>query len=79
MHARAAAKFVGAANLFQSDIRISKGGKPIDGKSIVGIMMLAAAKGDTVTISAKGADAREALDALCTLVGKKFGEEENEL
>ena len=75
MHARAAAKFVTAANRFQSTIHIAKGENRVDGKNIMGIMMLAAAKGDPVVISAEGADAEAALDALTNLIGRRFHEE----
>ncbi|MBF0358151.1 MAG: HPr family phosphocarrier protein [Magnetococcales bacterium] len=77
MHARASAKFVMMATEFESKIWISKvdGGKPVDGKSIMGIMMLAAAKGDQVIIGAEGGDAHEAMDKLSALIGTKFGED----
>ncbi len=75
MHARAAAKFVTAASGFESEIHIAKGKKRVDGKNIMGIMMLAAAKGDSVIISAEGVDAKKALSTLSALIGKKFGEE----
>lgn len=77
MHARASAKFVMAASKFKSEIWINKidGGERVEGKSIMGLMMLAAAKGDDVLITAKGEDAEEALDLLSALIGKKFGEE----
>ncbi len=77
MHARASAKFVMAATNFKSDIWLAKakGDMRVDGKSIMGIMMLAAAKGDKVLIGAEGEDAREALDELAALIGAKFGEE----
>ena len=76
MHARASAKFVTVAGRFESDIRIAKGKTRVDGKSIMGIMMLATAKGDKVVLGAEGPDAVEALDVLSTLIGKKFGEGE---
>jgi phosphocarrier protein HPr len=77
MHARASAKFVMAASLFKSDIWIGKvkGESQVDGKSIMGIMMLAAAKGDQVWIRAEGEDAETALAELAALIGTKFGEE----
>jgi phosphocarrier protein HPr len=77
MHARASAKFVMAASRFKSEIWIGKvkGDMRVDGKSIMGIMMLAAAKGDTVLIGAEGEDAEMALDELAALIGTKFGEE----
>lgn len=75
LHARAAAKFVHTATRFSSQIRISRGGKTMDGKSIMGILLLAAAAGTTVTITADGADEAEAVEALCRLVEGGFGEE----
>jgi phosphocarrier protein len=75
LHARAAAKFVHTANRFASQIRVSRGGKTMDGKSIMGILLLAAAAGTTVVISADGVDEADAVDALCRLVDGGFGEE----
>jgi phosphocarrier protein len=75
LHARAAAKFVHTATRFVSQIRVSRDGKTMDGKSIMGILLLAAAAGTTVIISADGADESDALDALCRLVNGGFGEE----
>ncbi len=75
LHARAAAKFVHTATRFASQIRISRDGKTMDGKSIMGILLLAAAAGTTVIISADGLDESDALDALCRLVNGGFGEE----
>jgi phosphocarrier protein len=76
MHARAAAKFVQTASRFASDIEVGRDGKMINGKSIMGVMMLAAAKGSSITISASGADAAEAVDSLIRLVNDRFGEDE---
>jgi phosphocarrier protein len=76
MHARAAAKFVGLASQFQSDVLVSRNGREVNGKSIMGVMMLAAAKGTEVEIRTEGADdAEQALDALCALIAHRFGEE----
>jgi phosphocarrier protein len=75
LHARAAAKFVHTATRFSSQIRVTRDGKTMDGKSIMGILLLAAAAGTTVTISAEGVDEADAVDALCRLVGGGFGEE----
>ncbi len=75
LHARAAAKFCKTAGQFNADVRVSKGGPEVSGSSIMGLMMLAAGIGSTITIRASGAQAEEALDALCTLVGNKFDEE----
>lgn len=75
LHARAAAKFVHTATRYASQIRVSRDGKTMDGKSIMGILLLAAGAGTTVLISADGADEAEALEALCGLVNGGFGEE----
>jgi phosphocarrier protein len=75
LHARAAAKFVRMATAYRSQIRVSRDGRSMDGKSIMGILLLAAGYGSTVVISADGADEVEAVDALVRLVGSGFGEE----
>ena len=75
LHARASAKFVTLASAQTATIEVAKDGSAVAGTSIMGLMMLGAAKGDTVTISASGADAEQALEALCSLVEDKFGEE----
>lgn len=75
MHARAAARFVHAASAFASHIRVGRGSRVMDGKSIMGILLLAAARGSIITITAEGADEADALDALCQLVESGFGEE----
>jgi phosphocarrier protein HPr len=75
LHARAAAKFVQTATRFASHIRVSRDGKTMDGKSIMGILLLAASAGTTVVITADGADEADAVDALCRLVEGGFGEE----
>ena len=74
LHARAAAKFVHTATRFTSHIRVSREGRTMDGKSIMGILLLAAAHGTTITISADGPDEADAVDALCALVASGFGE-----
>ena len=75
LHARAAARFVHLASRYRSQVRVSRDGRVVDGKSIMGILLLAAAAGTTVTISADGLDEADAVDALCRLVGGGFGEE----
>ena len=75
LHARAAAKFVHLASRFRAQVRVSREGRVVDGKSIMGILLLAAARGTTITISADGADEHEALTALCELVEGGFGED----
>lgn len=75
VHARAAAKLVTLANKFKSEIRLRKGGREVSGKSIMGVMMLAAAKGSRITVIAKGSDAEKALDQIEALIRGRFGEE----
>jgi len=75
LHARAASQFVQITNKFKSDIFVSKGKQEVNGKSIMGVMMLAAAKGSRITVTAKGDDADMAVDAIERLVNNKFGEE----
>ena len=75
MHARAAARFVHVATAFAARVRVGRGGRVVDGKSIMGVLLLAAPRGSVVTITAEGADEVEALDALCRLVESGFGEE----
>jgi phosphotransferase system HPr (HPr) family protein len=74
LHARAAAKFVHTANNFKSKITLSKDSRRIDGKSILGILMLAAAQGTGLTLRVEGPDEREACESLLRLVEDKFGE-----
>ena len=74
LHARAAAKFVRIANNFKSQITLGKDSRCIDGKSILGILMLAAAKGTDLTLRIEGPDEREACESLVTLIEDKFGE-----
>ena len=75
MHARAAAKFVHLATRFSAHVRVAREGREMDGKSIMGILLLAAACGSTITISANGVDERDAVDALTALVTSGFGED----
>lgn len=75
MHARAAAKFVHLASGFQSHVRVSKGSQTMDGKSIMGILLLAAVSGTVVTVSTDGEDEQAALDALCRFIETGFGED----
>ncbi|TVQ75218.1 MAG: HPr family phosphocarrier protein [Chromatiaceae bacterium] len=76
MHARAAAKFVNLASSYSADLEVEKGNRRVNGKSIMGIMMLAASRGTTVRLIAEGEDAEQALDALEGLIGDRFGEPE---
>ena len=75
MHARAATKFVQTANKFAAVISVEKDGQSVNGKSIMGVLMLVAAKGSWITVKATGPDAKEALEALAVLVKGKFGED----
>jgi len=76
LHARAAAKFVTTASGFESEISVRRDGREVNGKSIMGVMMLAAAKDTSIEVSAGGSDAGAALDALEQLVKGRFGEDE---
>lgn len=75
LHARAAARLVTLATKFESDIRVRKDGREVSGKSIMGVMMLAAGQGSQITLIAEGADAQQALDQLSQLIADRFGEE----
>lgn len=74
IHARPAAQFVKTANQFESDIRVEKDGEEVDGKSIMGLMMLAAGHGSRLNVVAEGNDADDALSALESLVVRNFEE-----
>ena len=74
LHARPAAMFVKLANSFSSEIRVEKNGEQVNGKSIMGIMMLAASKGSRIRLVVNGDDAEEAVQALEDLLNGKFGE-----
>ena len=76
LHARAAAKFVSCASAFSSAVRVGQEGNLVDGKSIMSIMMLAAAKGATLELEIEGNDERHALDALVQLIENRFDEVE---
>ena len=76
MHARAAAKFVKLASAFDSLIEIERQGRRVNGKSIMGVMMLAASKGSTVTIYADGKDEEDSIDQLEQLIKNRFDEDE---
>jgi phosphocarrier protein len=75
VHARAAARFVHAASAFESQIRVSREGRVVDGKSIMGILLLAASRGSRLEISADGPDEAAAIAALKALVESGLGEE----
>ena len=76
LHARAAAKLTHLAGNYQSDIWLSRSGRRVNAKSIMGVMMLAAGQGTSVQIEAQGADADQAIAALARLIADKFGEGE---
>jgi phosphocarrier protein len=75
MHARAATKFVQTANKYQSAVSVEKDGQSVNGKSIMGVLMLVAAKGSWILVRCQGPDAKDAIEALSTLVKDKFGED----
>jgi phosphocarrier protein HPr len=75
LHARAATKLVQLASKFPCEITVSKDGHEVNGKSIMGVLMLVASKGTTVTVRAKGERAGEAVDAIKALIDDKFGED----
>lgn len=76
MHARASAKFVTLASYFRSDVTLGRNGQHANGKSIMGIMMLAAGKGTQVELIVNGDDEDQALTALTDLIQNRFGEDE---
>ncbi len=76
LHARAAAKFVTMASVFKCEIQLAKGDRVVNGKSIMGVMMLAAAKGTRLSLIAEGLDEKEAVVMLSELVDARFGEDE---
>jgi phosphocarrier protein HPr len=75
LHARAAAKLVTLASKFEADVRVRKDQREVSGKSIMGVMMLAAAQGSQITLIAEGEDERQALEELEALIANRFGEE----
>ena len=74
LHARAAARFVQVASRFRSRISLSKDGRSVDAKSILGVLMLAGAQGDRLVLSAEGDDEQAAVEALSALILSRFGE-----
>ena len=75
LHARPSARLTQLASSFKSDVFMARNGRRINAKSIMGVMMLAAAKGSTVTLETNGEDEQEAIDALTDLISSGFGEE----
>jgi len=76
LHARAAAKLVTLASRFDSEIRLRKGDRTVNGKSIMGVLMLAAGQGTRLRVEAEGGDARDALEKIEELIRERFGESE---
>ncbi len=75
LHARAAAKFVTIAAAFESEILVHRDGREVNGKSIMGVMMLAAAQGAVIELEITGSDAQQAMEALENLIRDRFGED----
>lgn len=75
MHARAATRFVQVANRYRADVDVEKDGQVVNGKSIMGVLMLVAAQGTVITVRTRGDDATAAMAALAELVNGKFGED----
>ena len=75
IHARPAAQFVKIANRFSCDVRVGKDGEEVEGKSIMGLMMLAAGHGSVITVTTDGADEEAAMNALSELIDRKFEED----
>jgi phosphocarrier protein HPr len=76
LHARASAKFVQTVEKFDADVRVTRNGETVGGTSIMGLMMLAASPGCSITVEATGKEAMEVIDALTTLINSRFGEED---
>lgn len=75
LHARAAAKFVKCVESYDADVLVTKGDNQVSGSSIMGLMMLAASKGTSISLEASGPEADQAVQSLCNLIDGKFGEE----
>lgn len=75
LHARASARFVKLACAFESEVTVSRNGVTVSGRSIMGLMMLAAGPGSEIELAARGADAEAAVEALAALVASRFGED----
>jgi phosphocarrier protein HPr len=76
LHARASAKFVQTVEKFDADVRVMRGGEIVGGTSIMGLMMLAASPGTSITVEATGKDAAAVIDALTALINSRFGEDD---
>jgi phosphocarrier protein len=75
LHARAATRFVQSANKYRCDVTVTKDGQDVNGKSIMGVLLLVAAQGSTITIACDGDDAQACIDSLSQLVKSGFGED----
>jgi phosphocarrier protein HPr len=76
LHARASAKFVQTVEKFDADVRVTRCGETVGGTSIMGLMMLAASAGTTITVEATGKEAADVIEALAALIGARFGEDD---
>lgn len=76
LHARASAKFVQTVERFDADVKVTRGGETVGGNSIMGLMMLAAGPGSTITVEARGKEAVEVVDAIESLIGGRFDEDD---
>jgi phosphocarrier protein len=76
LHARASAKFVQTVERFDANVRVTRGGETVGGTSIMGLMMLAAGPGTSITVEARGSEASAAMDAIAKLVASGFGEQD---
>jgi len=76
LHARASAKFVQTVERFDADVKVTRGGETVGGTSIMGLMMLAAGPGSTITVEARGKEAAEVLDAIESLISGRFDEDD---
>jgi len=76
LHARAAAKFVQTVEKFHANVRVTRGGETVGGTSIMGLLMLAASPGTSITVEAIGKEAAEVIEALSALIGARFGEDD---
>jgi phosphocarrier protein HPr len=76
LHARAAAKFVQTVEKFDADVRVTRGGETVGGTSIMGLLMLAASPGTSITVAATGKEAAEVIEALSALITTRFGEDD---
>lgn len=76
LHARASARFVQTVEKFDAEVRVTRAGETVGGTSIMGLMMLAASPGTSITVEANGNEAREVIEALAVLIESRFGEED---